>query len=461
MSVTKGEFEMNCGLRRRTLRATALGCCVSMSLYAAQAAADISIDADVGGEYSDNVGRTATDEQSDTIGTARLGIGIEELRPRLEARVNGNLGYRHYFDNSFDNEIVGGLSGDLAWSILPERFIWVVEDNYGQIAANRAVADTPANRQDFNYFTTGPDLRLPLGERTFTEISARWSDVYYEDVDGEVNVPSAATPNQGSENIEGSVALGRVVSDQTTVSLNGQVQEIAYDDSEFFDDYRITSGFGRWESQGRQTQLSVDAGYSEAKRGDDKSGGVLARLHLSREITSRSTVSLDVGSEFADTASAFRIDQTAGGVAPEADDTVAAGDVFRTTYAYLRFGTERERTTVDVVFNGRRERHESEIELDRDALGAGFVLSRRITPRMDLEFRASYTDEDFVTTDFAFNEWSVGSGVAWRMTNRLSLRLTVDHFKGSSDGDPGQNLGAREYEENRAFLGLRYSSRRR
>lgn len=452
---------MNCGFKQRTLRATALGCCVSMSLYAAQAAADIGVTADVGAEYSDNVGRVATDEESDTIGTARLGLDIEELRPRLEARVNANLGYRYYLDSSFDNEILGGLAGNVAWSILPERFIWVVADNYGQIAANRTVADTPANRQDFNYFSTGPDLRFALGERTFTEISARWSDVYYEDVDGGLNVPTTGNANQGSENIEGSVALGRVISPQTTASLNGSVQEIAYDDSELFEDYRITSAYARWESTGRQTELSIDAGYSQAKHGDDESGGLLARLHLQREITSRSTVSLDVGSEFADTATAFRLDQTAGGVSSGADDTVAAPDVFRTTYAYLRFGTERERMTFDVTFNGRRERHETSLVLDRDTLGAGITMTRRITPRMDLEFRASYTDEDFVVDDFAFNEWGVGAGASWRMTERLSLRLTVDHFEGSSDGNPVGNTGSRDYEENRAFLGLRYFSRRR
>lgn len=451
---------MNYGLGRRTLRATVLGCCMGLSLYAAQAAADINIEADAGGEYSDNIGRVATDKQSDTIGTVRLGIGIDELRPRLEARVAGNLGYRHYFDDTFDDEVVGGLNGFIAWSILPERVTWIVEDNYGQIAANRAIADTPANRRDFNYFTTGPDLRLPLGERTFTQISARWSDVYYENADDELNVPSAATHNQGSENIGGSVTLGRSVTEQSAVSINGTVQNIAYDDSEFFEDFRITSGFVRWESQGRQTQLSLDAGYSEAKRGDDKSGGVLARLHLSREVTSRSTVSLDVGSEFADTASAFRIDQTIGGVASEAEDTVAAGDVFRTTYAYLRFSTERERTTFDIMFNGRRERHESEVDLDRDIFGAGIILSRRITPRIDLELRAAYTDEDFVATNFAFNEWSAGAGVSWRMTSRLSLRFTVDHFEGSSDGSSDVGLGSRNYDENRVFLGLRYSSRR-
>ena len=140
------------------LRASVVGCCIWMSMSTARA--DLNLDAEIGAEHSDNVRRVATDEQSDTIGTARVTLTLEEMRPRLEARIAADVQYRHYFDDSYDSEVVGGLSGDVAWSILPERFIWIVQDNYGQIAADRAQPDTPDNREDINYFTTGPDLRL-------------------------------------------------------------------------------------------------------------------------------------------------------------------------------------------------------------------------------------------------------------------------------------------------------------
>jgi hypothetical protein len=411
-----------------------------MSVSAARA--DINLDAEIGAEHSDNVGRVATDEQSDTIGTARITLMVEEMRPRLEARIAADAQYRHYFDDTFDNEVVGGLSGDVAWSILPERFIWIVQDNYGQIAANRAEPDTPDNREDFNYFTTGPDLRLPLGERTYTELSARWSDVYYE------------TSEQGSENVEGSLGIGRLISEQATLSLNASAEDIKYGHDELFEDYRITEGFLRYELEGLRTQLELDAGYSEAERGKLSSGGAIGRLHLSREITSRTTFSVDLGSEFADTATAFRIDQVAGGVSPGSEDAVAAADVFRTTYAYLRLGTERERTIFDIVVNGRRERHESEVILDRDSFGGGFVVSRRLTARLDLGVRGTYTDEEFVNTGFAFKEWVAGAELGWRLTNRVSVRVSADHFKGLSEGE------SRDYEEERYFLGVRYSSAR-
>ena len=254
--------------------------------------------------------------------------------------------------------------------------------------------------------------------------------------------------------VEGSLGIGRLISEQATLSLNASAEDIKYDNDQLFEDYRITQGFLRYELEGLRTQLSLDAGYSEAERGELSSGGAIGRLHLSREITSRTTFSVDLGSEFADTATAFRIDQVAGGVSPGSEDAVAASDVFRTTYAYLRLSTERERTIFDIVVNGRRERHESEVDLDRDSVGGGFVVSRRLTARLDLDVRGTYTDEEFINTGFAFNEWVAGAELGWRLTNRVSVRVSADHFKGSTEGE------TRDYEENRYFLGVRYSSAR-
>ena len=40
----------------------------------------------------------------------------------------------------------------------------------------------------------------------------------------------------------------------------------------------------------------------------------------------------------------------------------------------------------------------------------------------------------------------------WELSQRISLRARVDHFVGSSDD------GTRDYTENRAYVGISYSS---
>jgi hypothetical protein len=424
---------------------TVAGCCgwLLANGALAQDSDHATLDFDLGAQHSDNVSRVKVDEQSDTIGTARVALSFEQDRPRIDTSIDGNLEYNRYFDDSYDDDVVGGVNAALIAALVPERFDWAFEDNYGQIAQNRLAVDTPDNRQSFNYFSTGPDLTLPLGSRFSFLLSGRWSDVYYEDSD------------EGSENLSGSVALSRLLSERTTLSLNGTVTDIEYDASDLFTDYRVTEAFLRLDASGAQTSLAVDLGYTEAERDGETSGGELIRLNISHRITSRSTLSLQAGSEFVDAGQAFRIDQSALGVDLQTSDTVAAADVFRSTYAYLSLDTRRERTGLSAAIFGRRERYENVTTSDRDVIGAQFGWLRSLTPRVTLDLRAGYNDEEFVTSDFAFDEWYAGFGFSWRLTPAVSIRLDGDHYVGSGDGE------TRDFEENRAFLGIRYSLGRR
>jgi hypothetical protein len=274
------------------------------------------------------------------------------------------------------------------------------------------------------------------------EVSGRWSDIYYE------------TSPQGSESTLGRLGLVRLLSTESNASINGSVEKIKYDEAAF-QDYRITEGYVRYEGNGARTTLAIDGGYTSAERGDGTSSGPLARLDLSRVITSRTTFTVQAGTEFADTAQAFRLSQNAVGVAPQDQDAVAAADVFRIYYTYLGLRTERERTSFNVTLYGHKEQHETDETLDRKRVGVGFGWTRRLSARMDLSVRGDYGNEKFDFDDFAFNEWSAGAALGWRLTNSVSLRLSVDHFDGDGDGT------TRDYEENRAYFGVRYTRGRR
>ena len=151
---------------------------------------------DLGARYTDNVGRVDTNEESDTVGIAGVNFAVDVNRPRFGARAAADVRYQKYFDSTFDNDIQGGLDGTMSFAFVPQRLVWVVQDNYGQVSRNREVADNPANLSDINYFSTGPDLTLPFGARTSVQLSGRWSDAYFEDAE------------QDSETLSGSAALG-------------------------------------------------------------------------------------------------------------------------------------------------------------------------------------------------------------------------------------------------------------
>jgi hypothetical protein len=429
---------------RRAPRAAVAAC---LSIVAGSAWAQTTLELGAGVEHTDNVARTATDEESETIGTASVKFGLKAERPRLTSDIGANLQYRRYLDDTFDNELVGGLDGKVSYAFIPERFVLVVEDNYGQIANDRSQVETPDNRQNFNYFTAGPDITLPLGARTAVQARGRWSDSYFENSEDD------------SQSVEGSLGLIRTLSEMTSVSLNASVSTVEFDESETLEDSEIREAFFRIDAIGARTTFFGDFGYTETEQGDIASDGPLVRLTVSRAITPRSTLSLTAGSEFADTGTAFRLDQGAVGVQVGNQDVVAAADVFRTNYAYLTFATEQERTSFSATARTNRERHETQIALDRDVLGAEIALTRRLTSRLSLELRGTYNDEEFVETDIAFDEWGVGAGLLWQLNTAWRLRLSGDHFSGA--GDTVSGLGGvavpRDYDENRAALTVTYA----
>jgi hypothetical protein len=399
---------------------------------------------DLGVRYTDNVGRVDVDEQSETIGIAGLRFAFDVDRPRLDGRAAADLRYQEYFDNTFDADINGGLDGLLSFAFVPERFLWVVQDNFGQVSRNRRVADNPANRQDINFFSTGPDLTLPLGSRTSFQVSGRWSDEYFED------------GNQGSTNLSGSVGLVQQVSTAITVSANGSYFSEDFDSDELFVDYDVTQAFLRLQLTGARTTLSLDGGASRLEQdgGSTKSESALVRLELTRLVGARSSFRLAAGTTPSNTAQTFRRDQELGGVDVGPDAAVVVGDSSQADYAYLTFTTDWGRSAFTTTLSARSEDHEVFDEFNRDQYRATLTYTRDLTHNVSMDVRGTYLDEEFVETDFAFDQWGAGFGLRWQLGRQFSLRANVDHFVGSSDD------GTRDYTENRGYIGITYSSNR-
>ncbi len=397
---------------------------------------------EAGVEYTDNVSRTNVDEESETIGIAGLTLGITSDRPRLDTDVAAHLEYRKYMDDTYDDEIIGGVDALLSYAFIPDRFSWVLTDNFAQIAQDLSEVDTPDNRENVNYLSTGPDFTLPLGSRTSVQLSGRYSDTYYEE------------RIEDSQGLTGSLALVRQVTAASSVSLNGSMTEVDYDE-ELFSDYTLKQGFLRWATVTERTTFTLDGGYNSIEIDDGgESDGPLARLTFTRTIGSRSHFGITAGTAYETPGEALRRNQEETGIDLGADDSIIASDAYQLDYAYVSWGTDWTRTSLALGVNARSEEHEVEVEADRDMYGATFRLSRQTSRRLDLDLRAAYTKEDLSNVDFDFDEWSVGVGMRWQVNDRVALRLALDHIEGSS------NDGSRDFDENRAYLGVTYSRTR-
>lgn len=430
-------------IKRVAVPAAACLLAASSVAFAQEKEERLGVSFELGAERSDNILRSNSDEQTETIALAILGLDIATDRRRVDARLSTDLQYRDYLDTELESEIAGGAIGYLDLSFIPERFSWITEDNYGQIAKTRQVVDRPDNRQQMNYFTTGPDFRLPLGQRAALQLSGRWADTYMED------------SNADNEATFADISLFRQLTDRSSISIGAGTSETEFDDPTFpnFKTRQATAGF-RWQAP--RTSVALDGGYLEYDQegAPDVSDFVMVRVDLTRQVTARSRVQVNAGTKPSSDGESFRRDQSIIGIGDGPEAAQASGDFFRVDDAYVLWTTDWERTALSWVASFRREEHEVFNTLDREQLRGQIGLSRELSPSIDLEVMGGYLQEERTLTGFQFDDWYAATELKWDFARRFSAKLRLDHFVGGSDD------GTRDYTENRVYLGVAYTNGR-
>ncbi|MGQ0384056.1 MAG: hypothetical protein ACT4UP_05140 [Gammaproteobacteria bacterium] len=412
-------------------------------LAAAAAAQETHFSISVGATYSDNVGRTGAGEEDEVMPEAGMQFSIQRTG-RLTTDVAMDLQYRTYSDDAFDDELLGGVDGSLVYDFVPGRFSWSVQDNFGQSFIDRQAVETPDNRQNLNYFTTGPRITLPLGARTELTLSGTWSQIAYEE------------SNFDNERLGGQLSLSRSLSDTSSLSVNASTQSVEFDEVPPNTDYDLHSAFLAWEASGARTTLSLQGGITRLRNFGDNTDGPLADLALTRKIGARSTLTLNAGTRLFDTADAFRHDRGLGGIGLGNEDVVASQDPFQQDYLTVNWSIEGARTSLQLGADWRSEDRETVTALDRKHVGAHAGVSRRIGPRLTASLNADYRDEAFDTNDVDFDEWSAGVGLDWSLSSAIGIALRAAHHEGS--GDTSAGTGLRDFAENRYTLRLTYSA---
>jgi hypothetical protein len=411
--------------------------------YAQEEASErLSIAVRVGAEHSDNVERIADDGNSDTVGQLGLQANITRNRGRLDVGLASDIRYETYFDDTFGDNLVGGLNGSLSYAFIPERLRWVVQENFAQTFIDPTAVETPENRQHVNFFSTGPDLTLPLGDRTQLSVMGRWSRATYEFSESD------------DERVLGNLGVIRQLGEHSRVSLNGQTESVEFDASAGGDGYDRHSAYLGFEATGAKTRLSARAGVITLDALGDTTTEPLFDVTVSRETSARSELTLNAGTTFTDSAEMLRRDQSLGGVEVGNDDIVASNDPFQSDFARLAWTLNGTRTTFGITLDWNDENHENFELLDRSSVSSALILSRRISSTLTGSVGGEWRSEDFEESDVSFDEWGASLGLDWSMSSRMDLTLRGDHFKGSGDsfGAPG----ARDYTENRVSVALTF-----
>lgn len=430
---------------------------------------------DAGLGETDNVTLAPTNKVSQTIATVDADLDYKHQSSRLDVEAKGSFTDFEYLQGAFGNQLLGRFNGLAHFALVPQRLTWVLQDEFGQAALDPFLPTTPGNLEDINYVSTGPDFALRLGGTGFFDASLRAARATFQ------------TSPFNSNRALGSVAAGLQLSPRSTVSLNGAVERVLFDNTVVNGDFDRSSAYLRYDIRGARTTLSVQAGATKITQ-DASAGtttivlnaagkpvtvpvtipqaaysttGPLARISVSRKLSPTATLSLTGGRELTDGVSSFGSIQ--GGTIGVVDTVPAllTSSSYTSDFGAVSWRYERNRTTVEIGGNWEKDVYVSQSQFDVTRGGGQIVAERKLSRAFALQvlgryYKSNYRNAALLVLDGGspkYDDAIVGAILSWRYGHALEVRLRADH---GSRTTPGVDQG---YRENRVFLTVGYRPR--
>ena len=434
-------------MRRDMVRSVAALCAI-LAGTAAQAEIDYEVETGVG--HSSNITRTSDAEVSETLASLGLNGTWRTQSPRVQADVLADVSYVEYLDDTYDGEIIGTADANFIFGIVPETFTWQVQDSFGQARANPFEPVTPQNRENVNYFTTGPDFRVRLGDQMALQLYGRYSATNYErsQLDGDRK----------------SVGFGlfRALSAASRIGINGVADKSEFD-APTTPSYERRSAYFSYDLTAGRTQVSAQVGHSWLQvDGQDSDGGALVNLRVTREISSASSIVLSASQQFTDAAEALRAISGGGGSLDTGGGAVAGGSgggggvtassapyEGRDVSASWQFAKRRTTASLGATYN--QSTYQTQTLLDRDRYAYYGNFSRQLRPMLSLILTGQYSQEKFDTAGFESDDWMGMLQLSWRTSRHFGWRLSAEYY------DRSTSNGIGEYVETRGMLYFTYT----
>jgi hypothetical protein len=230
------------------------------------------------------------------------------------------------------------------------------------------------------------------------------------------------------------VALERKLSAASSVSLNASRDSIRFDDSTLNPDYDRDSAYARYKLDGRRTSIALDAGYTRIDRTvGENSDGLLFRVELSRRISASSYLAASAGHEFSDAADAFRLSQTLTGGGLDTQATVQTSAPFTNKYYTLGWNFARNRTGLNLSASRFEETYQDNGLLDRDRTLLNGLISRNLTPVLQVALAASYSKENYKNVGVDAKDSTAGVQLNWRAGRHLTIAARYQYAHRTSD----------------------------
>jgi hypothetical protein len=380
---------------------------------------------------SDNLTRAPTQTESATIRTADFGLTLRQQTRTLDVDVVGGLVYRDYGITGIDDDLLPSLNARLQATLSPDRLIWTVTENLGEIAAFSNGGLLPPDRERLSVFSTGPDLKLPVADKYWLTAAARVGRSDFE------TSPVDATRYMGR------VGVARDLASGGTVSVNVRAGQTNF--SAATPTYENWSGYVEYVVGNARTEVNAGAGITGVKQGAVSNTGFMLDLRAQHQIDTASLVYADAVYRIADTFEVYQRRQDLEFDVNSVTDVLASGQAVREFSVAAGYGWAGRRTRLSI---GADYAKESAVGVGtfpgREYKGVNGTAEFDITPKLAVNAATIWRDESAASTS---NGW-VGQhqlGVLFKPGKSIALRGGYERYR-QSNGQPT------DYSENRYFL---------
>lgn len=407
-------------------------------------AAEVQVELRGGAGYSDNITRDPDITLDETIGGVGATVNVSMDETRFDLELSSNLDYLTYADDTFDSDLSGGVNASATFNLLDDRLQWYAIDNFGQRTIDPLAAPTPANREDVNFFSTGPSLQLPFGRRNQIGVEALYSVVNYE------------FRTQDNDKKEGRVWFGRDIRRDLQFSVNARRVETDFDDESFNSNFDVNDAFFRLTKPVNQGVFGyeLDLGYSDLDFGSSESkSGLLLRLEITKFVGNYTSVGLLAGTGYSDAATIFRFNQNTDFGEGGTQNIDGNGVPFRNDYVELSTNYSFQRTNFNTRIGWQGQDYEGRTTRDRDVITASMGINRDLSRSIIAAATLSYANQQFDIPERDDRSLSAALEFGYRIGTTLVFSASVVHSKRSS------NVATAEYSENRVLISVAYTPR--
>lgn len=362
--------------------------------------------------YSDNIGRTPSNEVGETIRTLALDFNLQQKTRRLDADIRSTFDYMDYVDNTFDSELVGGLVARADYAIAEDRLFWLFQYNWGQQLQDLFEVARPDNRENVYSLLTGPRLVLPLGNRNAIVTDLQYTNTRYEFQPYDFESGAAI------------LQFGREFRDNKTLSINGSGRRFEFKDDQF-PSYDQTEAYIRYEGQSERNTITLDAGYTEVDSEGQKGDGMLLRADWTRKLSAVTTLQVGAGSQYSDQGDIFRFFQNVTQNLDVTNSVIAFGSPFRNNYLNASVEYTAERSLIAVNFIATTERYElvPTNALDRDYYGFELDYNREMSRKFFAGASVFYRSIDYRTQSRTDTDRALNLNLGYRFSAAFNLAL--------------------------------------